>query len=152
MQKILLETPFGQEILYQPTLDAVIELLAERLSSSFARYASHPAVARLVEKMLPTAKAQWDTFTARGMAYLEITPDALTGFGVAVPLRDLPDLPPLSAPMDCWGLAMAMAEGLRRGMKDPDGAAVFPLYVENALHLAVDDIRVTVGLSRVAVG
>jgi hypothetical protein len=86
------------------------------------------------------------------MAYLEITPDALTGFGFSVSLRDLPDLPPLSAPMDCRGLVMAVAEGLRRGMKDPDGAAVFPLYVENALRLAVDDLRVTVGLSRVAVG
>ena len=152
MTSILLHTPFGDETLYQPTLDAAIELLAERLSSSSARYASHPAVARLVEKMLPTARAQWDTFTARGMAYLEITPDALTCFGFSVSLRDLPNLPPLSAPMDCWGLAMAMAEGLRRGMKDPDRAAVFPLYVENALHLAVDDLRVTVGLSRVAVG
>lgn len=148
MKKIIMETPFGQETLYQPTLDAVIEHLAKKLAAVTARYATLPAVAQLIEWMLPTARTEWDSLATRGMVYLEVTPESLTGFGFAVHLCDLPHMPPPSAPLDCWGLAMAVAEGLRRGLADPDKVGVQPLYVENALNLAVDHARVTVGLSR----
>jgi hypothetical protein len=148
VKKIVMETPFGQETLYQPTLDAVIEYLAEKLAAVTAQYAALPAVAQLVEWMLPGARTEWDSLAARGMVYLEVTPESLAGFGLAVHLCDFPHMPPLSAPLDCWGLAMAVAEGLRRGLADPDKVGVHPLYVENALNLAVNHARMTVGLSQ----
>ena len=148
MKKITLETPFGQEILYQSTLDAVILHLSEALAPVTASYAASPAMAGLVDRMLPTVREEWETRTTSGMAYLEVTPDALTGFGFSLRLDDLPDLPPLYSTLDCWGLAMAVAEGLRAETDDPDGVTIFPLYVENTLSLAVRNARVTVGLTR----
>ena len=148
MNSILLHSPFGDEILHQSTLDAVIEHLAKRLAAVTTEYAALPAVAQLVEWMLPTARTEWDSTVAQGMVYLEVTPESLTGLGLSIHLCDLPHMPPLSAPLDCWGLAMAVAEGLRRGLADPDKVGVHPLYVENALNLAVNHARMTVGLSR----
>ena len=148
MNSILLHSPFGDEILYQSTLDAVIEHLAKKIAAVTTEYAALPAVAQLVEWMLPTARTEWNSLATRGMVYLEVTPESLTGFGFAVHLCDLPHMPPPSTPLDCWGLAMAVAEGLRWRLADPDKVGVQPLYVENALNLAVDHARVTVGLSR----
>lgn len=146
MKKIILETPYGQESLYQSTLDAVILHLSDRLSAVTSVYSAFPAVAGLVDRMLPTVREECETRTTSGMAYLEVTPDALAGFGFSLRLDDLPDLPPLYSTLDCWGLAMAVAEGLRAETDDPDGVTIFPLYVENALGLAVRNARVTVGL------
>ena len=149
MNSILLHSPFGDEILYQSTLDAVIEHLAKKLAAVTTQYAALPAVAQPVEWMLPTAQTEWESSAARGMVYLEVTPESLTGFGFSISLRDLPEIPPPSTVWECWGLAMAVAEGLRAGMDEPNGVTVFPLYVENALNLAVENLRVTVGLRRV---
>ena len=148
MQKITFETPFGQETLYQPTLDAVILQLSATLSPIKESFSSLPAVERLTEWILPTAREEWQAQPSAEVAYLEVTPDALTGFGFSVSLRDLPEIPPPSTVWECWGLAMAVAEALRTGMNDSDGVTVFPLYVENALNLAVGNLRVTVGLGR----
>lgn len=146
MKKITLETPFGQEILCQSTLDAVILHLSEALCPITVSYAASPAVARLVKQMLPTVREEWRSQTTDGTAYLEVTPDVLMGFGFSLSLYDLPDLPPPASLPACWGLALAVAEGLRAEMEAPDGVAVCPLFVENALQLAAGNTRVTVGL------
>ena len=146
MKKITLETPFGQEILCQSTLDAVILHLSEALCPITASYAASPTVARLVKQMLPTVREEWRSQTTDGTAYLEVTPDVLMGFGFSLSLYDLPDLPPPASLPACWGLALAVAEGLRAGMEAPDGVAVCSLFVENALQLAAGNTRVTVGL------
>ena len=148
MNPILLHTPYGDETLYQPTLDAVILQLSATLSPIKESFSSLPAVDRLTEWILPTAREEWQAQPSAEVAYLEVTPDALTGFGFSVSLRDLPEIPPPSTVWECWGLAMAVAEALRTGMNDPDGVTVFPLYVENALNLAVGNHRVAVGLGR----
>ena len=148
MNPILLHTPYGDETLYQPTLDAVILQLSATLSPIKESFSSLSAVERLTEWILPTAREEWQTQSSTEVAYLEVTPDALTGFGFSVSLRDLPEIPPPSTVWECWGLAMAVAEALRTGMNDPDGVTVFPLYVENALNLAVGNHRITVGLGR----
>ena len=150
MTPIILQTPFGVESLYQPTLDAVILYLADKLSAVSTSFASHPSVMGLVDRMTPTARDEWDRRAFNGTVYVEVTPDTLTGLEFSVSLRDLPDLPPPSTVWECWGLAMAVAEGLRAGMAEPDGVTVFPQYVENALNLAVGNPRVTVGLGRMA--
>ena len=152
MNPILLHTPYGAETLYQPTLDAVILQLSATLSPIKESFSSLPAVDRLTEWILPTAREEWQAQPSAEVAYLEVTPDALTGFGFSVSLRDLPEIPPPSTVWECWGLAMAVAEALRTGMNAPDGVTVFPLYVENALNLAVGNLRVTVGLGRSAKG
>ena len=104
MKKITLETPFGQEILCQSTLDAVILHLSEALLPITASYAASPAVARLVKQMLPTVREEWRSQTTDGTAYPEVTPDVLMGFGFSLSLYDLPDLPPppLSPPAGAW--------------------------------------------------
>ena len=150
MNPILLHTPYGDETLYQPTLDAVILQLSATLSPIKESFSSLPAVDRLTEWILPTARDELQTQAE--VAYLEVTPDTLTGLGFSVSLRDLPEIPPPSTVWECWGLAMAVAEALRTGMNAPDGVTVFPLYVENALNLAVGNLRVTVGLGRGAEG
>ena len=152
MPPIILQTPFGVESLYQPTLDAIILHLSDTLSPIVASFSSLPAVERLTEWILPTAREEWQAQPSAEVAYLEVTPGALTGFGFSVSLRDLPEIPPPSTVWECWGLAMAVAEALRTGMNDSDGVTVFPQYVENALNLAVGNLRVTVGLGRVAEG
>ena len=152
MNPILLHTPYGDETLYQPTLDAVILQLSATLSPIKESVSSLPAVDRLTEWILPTAREEWQAQPSAEVAYLEVTPDALTGFGFSVSLRDLPEIPAPSTVWECWGLAMAVAEALRTGMNDSDGVTVFPLYVENALNLAVGNHRVTVGLGRGAEG
>ena len=148
MNPILLHTPYGDETLYQPTLDAVILQLSATLSHIKESFSSLPAVDRLTEWILSTAREEWQAQPLAEVAYLEVTPDALTGFGFSVSLRDLPEIPPPSTVWECWGLAMAVAEALRTGMNAPEGVTVFPLYVENALNLAVGNHRVTVGLGR----
>ena len=146
MTPIILQTPFGVESLYQPTLDAVILYLADKLSAVSTSFASHSSVMGLVDRMTPTARDEWNRRAFNGTVYVEVTPDALTGLGFSASLRDLPDLPPPSTVWECWGLALAVAEGLRAGMEAPDGVAVCPLFVENALQLAAGNTRVTVGL------
>jgi Kef-type K+ transport system membrane component KefB len=54
----------------------------------------------------------------------------------------MPDKLPLSTSMECWGLAVAVAERLAKTC----GARVCPFYVENALGMAAGDLRVTVGV------
>ena len=96
--------------------------------------------------MLPTVREEWQSQTTDGTAYPEVTPDVLTGFGFSLSLYDLPDLPPPASLPACRGLALAVAEGLQVRMEAPDGVAVCPLFVENALQMAVGNSRVTVGL------
>ena len=56
----------------------------------------------------------------------------------------IPRLSTLSTPMECWGLAVAVAERLAEVL----GARVCPQYLENALNTATGNHRVTVGLTK----
>ena len=145
MKKLTVSTPYGEETLYQATLDATVEHLAARLIPVAESFSALPMTAELAEQLLPTAKAAWENWAPNGMAYLELTPESLTGFGCSISLRECPDCPPLSTPMECWGFAVAVAERLAEAC----GARVCPLYVENALGMAVGDLRVTVGIVKV---
>ncbi|MBO5511050.1 MAG: hypothetical protein J6B24_04885 [Clostridia bacterium] len=145
MEKLTVSTPCGEETLYQATLDATVEHLAARLILMTESFSALPITAHLVERLLPTAKAAWDNWASNGIAYLELTPESLTGFGRSVSLGEIPDKPPLSTPMECWGLAVAVAERLAEVL----GARVCPFYVENALGMAAGDLRVTVGVGKV---
>ena len=145
MEKQTVSTPYGEETLYQATLDAAVEHLAERLMPMAESFSALPITAHLAERLLPTAKAAWDTWAPNGIAYLELTPECLTGFGRSVSLGEIPDKPPLSTPLECWGLAVAVAERLAEDC----GVRVCPLYVENALGMAAGDLRVTVGVGKV---
>ena len=145
MEKLTVSTPYGEETLYQATLDATVEHLAAILILMTESYSALPMTAHLTELLLPTAKAAWDNWVPNGIAYLELTPEYLTGFGFSISLRECPDCPPLSTPMECWGLAVAVAERLAEAC----GARVCPFYVENALGMAVGDLRVTVGVGKV---
>ena len=142
MEKLTVSTPYGKETLYQATLDATVEHLATRLILMTESFSALPITARLAEQLLPAAKAAWDNWALNGIAYLELTPESLTGFGFSISLRECPDCPPLSTPMECWGFAVAVAERLAEAC----GARVCPLYLENALGMAVGDLRVTVGV------
>ena len=142
MEKLTVSTPYGKETLYQATLDAAVEHLAARLIPVAESFSALPITAKLTEQLLHTAKAAWNTWAPNGIAYLEFTPEYLTGFGFSISLRECPDCPPLSTPMECWGFAVAVAERLA----ETCGARVYPLYVENALGMAVGDLRVTVGV------
>lgn len=142
MEKLTVSTPYGEETLYQATLDAAVEHLAARLIPVAESFSALPMTAHLAEQLLPTAKSAWDNWASNGMAYLELTPEYLTGFGFSISLRECPDCPPLSTPMECWGLAVAVAERLAKTC----GARVCPLYVENAFGMAVGDLRMTVGV------
>lgn len=144
MEKLTVSTPYGEETLYQATLDAAVEHLATRLILMTESFSALPMTAELAEQLLPAAKAAWDTWAPNGMAYLELTPECLTGFGFSISLRECPDCPPLSTPMECWGLAVAVAGRLAEAC----GARVCPLYVENALGMAAGDLRVTVGVGK----
>lgn len=142
MEKLTVSTPYGEETLYQATLDAAVEHLAARLIPVAESFSALPITAHLAERLLPTAKAAWDNWASNGIAYLELTPESLTGFGFSISLRKFPDCPPLSTPLECWGLAVAVAERLAEAC----GARACPLYMENALAMAVGDLRVTVGV------
>ena len=142
MKKLTVSTPYGEETFYQATLDATVEHLAARLIRMTETFSALPITAHLAEQLLPTAKAAWDTWAPNGIAYLELTPERLTGFGCSVSLDEMPDKPPLSTPLACWGLAVAVAERLAEAC----GARVCPLYVENAFGMAAGDLRVTVGV------
>ena len=145
MEKLTVSTPYGEETLYQATLDATVEHLAARLIPVAKSFSALPMTAELTELLLPSAKAAWDTWAPNGMAYLELTPECLTGFGFSISLRECPDCPPLSTPMECWGLAVTVAGRLAEAC----GARVCPFYVENALGMAAGDLRVTVGVGKV---
>ena len=145
MEKLTVSTPYGEETLYQATLDATVEHLAARLIPVVESFSALPITAELAEQLLPTAKAAWDNWSPNGIAYLELTPERLTGFGCSVSLDEMPDKPPLSTPLACWGLAVAVAERLAKDC----GARVCPLYLENALGMAVEALRVTVGVGKV---
>ena len=144
MEKLTVSTPYGEETLYQATLDAAVEHLAARLMPMAESFSALPMTAHLSEQLLPAAKAAWDTWAPNGIAYLELTPEYLTGFGCSVSLDEMPDKPPLSTPMECWGFAVAVAERLAKTC----GARVCPLYVENALGMAAGDLLVTVGVGK----
>ena len=144
MEKLTVSTPYGEETLYQATLDATAEHLAARLIPVAKSFSALPMTAELTELLLPSAKAAWDTWAPNGIAYLELTPHSLTGFGFSTSLRGFPDCPPLSTPMECWGLAVAVAERLAEVL----GARVCPQYLENALNTATGNHRVTVGLTK----
>ena len=145
MKKLTVSTPYGEETLYQATLDAAVEHLAERLMPMAESFSALPITAELTEQLLPTAKAAWDHWASNGIAYLELTPQSLTGFGFSISLRECPDCPPLATPMECWGFAVAVAERLAKAC----GARVCPFYVENALGMAAGDLRMTVGVEKV---
>ena len=145
MEKMTVSTPYGAETLYQATLDAAVEHLAARLIPVAESFSALPITAELAEQLLPAAEAAWDNWASNGMAYLEFTPEYLTGFGLSISLRECPDCRPLSTPMECWGLAVAVAERLAKAC----GARVCPLYVENAFGMAVGDLRMTVGVVKV---
>ena len=144
MEKLTASTPYGEETLYQATLDAAVEHLAARLIPMAESFSALPIIAHLTEQLLPTAKAAWDHWVSNGITYLELTPECLTGFGFSISLRECPDCPPLSTPMECWGLAVAVAERLAEAC----GARVCPQYLENALNTAAGNHRVTVGLTK----
>lgn len=142
MEKLTVSTPYGEETLYQATLDAAVEHLAARLIPVAESFCALPITAELTEQLIPAAVAAWDNWASKGIAYLELTPEYLTGFGFSISLRECPDCPPLSTPMECWGFAVAVAERLAKTC----GARVCPFYVENALGMAAGDLRVTVGV------
>ena len=142
MEKLTVSTPYGEETLYQATLDAAVEHLAARIILVAESFCALPITAELTEQLLPAAVAAWDNWAPNGIAYLEFTPEYLTGFGFSISLRECPDCPPLATPMECWGFAFAVAERLAKAC----GARVCPLYVENALGMAAGDLRVTVGV------
>lgn len=144
MKKLTVSTPRGEETLYQATLDAVVEHLAAILIPMTESFSALPTTAQLTEQLLPTAKAAWDHWASNGIAYLELTPDSLTGFGFSISLREFLDCPPLSTPMECWGFTVAVAERLAEAC----GARVCPQYLENALNMATGNHRVTVGLTK----
>ncbi|MBP3667679.1 MAG: hypothetical protein J6K29_11605 [Clostridia bacterium] len=144
MEKLTVSTPYGEETLYQATLDATVEHLATRLILMTESFSALPITAELTEQLLPAAGAAWDHWALNGIAYLELTPECLTGFGFSISLRECPDCPHLATPMECWGLAVAVAERLAKAC----GARVCPLYLENALGMAVGDLRVTVGVGK----
>ena len=148
MKKIYIETPFGQETLHQPTLDAATECLAHKLSPLVSSFSALPAVNTLARRMLPAVNGEFGESDA--LRYLEVTPDCLSGFGFSIQLRSLPHIPSLSSPLECWGFGLALAETLRAGSDSTDGIRICPLYVENALNLAAENPRMTVGLERVA--
>ena len=138
MKEITLHTPYGEEVLYQTTLNAAVEHLAEKLSPRMEFFLSLPITAQLAERMLSAAHNGWEEQLAVGeTVYLEITPDALAGLGLYLPLKHLPDMPALSTPLELWGFAAAVAESVRWGLVDSAGIRVCPLYVENALNLAL---------------
>ena len=145
MEKLTVSTPYGEETLYQATLNAAVEHLAARLIPMAESFSALPLTARLAEQLLPATKAAWVAWSPNGRAYLELTPHSLTGFGFSISLRELPDIPPLATPLECWGLAVAVAERLAEAC----GARVCPLYLENALGMATGDLRVTVGVGKV---
>lgn len=145
MKRMIYPTPDGTEAVYETAIFSRIELLKARLRPITESFSALPLTAQLAEQLLPAAKTAWDNWSPNGMAYLELTPEYLTGFGFSISLRECPDCPPLSTPMECWGLAVAVAERLAEAC----GARVCPLYVENALAMAVGDLRVTVGVGKV---
>ncbi len=145
MKRMIYPTPDGTEAVYETVVLSRIEMLKARLKPIAESFSVLPITAELTEQLLPTAKAAWDHWASNGIAYLELTPECLTGFGFSISLRECPDCPPLSTPMECWGLAVAVAERLAKTC----GARVCPFYVENALGMAAGDLRVTVGVGKV---
>ena len=144
MKKLTASTPYGEETLYQATLDAVVEHLAAILIPMAESFSALPTTAQLTELLLPTVRDEWDTWSPNGIAYLEVTPACLAGFGYSVSLCELPDSLSLSTPLECWGFAIAVAQRLA----DACGARVCPQYLENALNTATGNHRVTVGLTK----
>lgn len=145
MKRMIYPTPDGTEAVYETVLLSRIEMLKVRLKLIAESFSALPITAHLAERLLPTAMAAWDNWASNGIVYLELTPESLTGFGRSVSLGEIPDKPPLSTPMECWGLAVAVAERLAEVL----GARVCPFYVENALGMAAGDLRVTVGVGKV---
>ena len=145
MKRMIYQTPDGTEVVYETAILVRIELLKARLKPIVESFSALPMTAELAEQLLPAAKAAWDNWASNGIAYLELTPECLTGFGFSISLRECPDCPPLSTPMECWGLAVAVAGRLAEACE----ARVCPLYLENALGMAVGDLRVTVGVGKV---
>ena len=145
MKRMIYQTPDGTEVVYETAILVRIELLKARLKPIVESFSALPMTAELAEQLLPAAKAAWDNWASNGIAYLELTPECLTGFGFSISLRECPDCPPLATPMECWGFAAAVAERLAKAC----GARVCPLYLENALGMAVGDLRVTVGVGKV---
>lgn len=146
MQKIMIPTPEGVESVYDTIILTRLELLKERVAPLIESFSSLPVTASLTERMLPFLRAAWESGTVNGTVYIEVTPKYLTGAGLSVDLTELSAMPPLSTALDCWGFALALAEGLRQGLPNPTAAVVCPLYMENALNLAVENPRITVGL------
>ena len=60
MEKLTASTPYGEETLYQATLDAAVEHLAARLIPMAESFSALPTTAQLTELLLPTAKSAWD--------------------------------------------------------------------------------------------
>lgn len=146
MQKTNIPTPDGVEAVYDELFLANYELLKERVTPLVESFSSLPITASLTERMRPSLLTAWESGTANSTVYIEVTPKYLTGAGLSVDLTELSAMPPLLSTMDCWGFALALAEGVRRGMPDPSAAVVCPQYMENALNLAVGNPRITVGL------
>ena len=144
MKKLTAYTPYGEETLYQATLDAVVEHLAAILIPMTESFSALPTTAQLTEQLLPAVRDEWDTWSPNDIAYLEVTPACLAGFGYSVSLCELPDSLSLSTPLECWGFAIAVAQRLA----DACGARVCPQYLENALNTATGNHRVTVGLTK----
>ena len=144
MKELTASTPYGEETLYQATLDAVVEHLAAILIPMTESFSALPTTAQLTEQLLPAVRDEWDTWSPNGIAYLEVTSACLAGFGYSVSLCELPDSLSLSTPLECWGFAIAVAQRLA----DACGARVCPQYLENALNTATGNHRVTVGLTK----
>ena len=144
MKRMIYPTPDGTEAVYETVVLSRIELLKAQLKPMAESFSALPMTAYLAELLLPTAKAAWDHWASNGIAYLELTPDSLTGFGFSISLREFLDCPPLSTPMECWGFTVAVAERLAEAC----GARVCPQYLENALNTATGNHRVTVGLTK----
>ena len=144
MKRMIYPTPDGTEAVYETVVLSRIELLKDQLKPMAESFSALPTTAQLTELLLPTAKSAWDHWVSNGITYLELTPDSLTGFGFLISLREFPDCPPLSTPMECWGFTVAVAQRLAEAC----GARVCPQYLENALNTATGNHRVTVGLTK----
>jgi hypothetical protein len=147
MKKIIYPTPDGTETVYESVLTTRIDLLQARLAPLAAFFAARPAMAAILSGILPTVREEWGRADAEGRSlYLEVTPTHLSGAGFSVPYGDTDGMDPITAPIELWAFSLALAEGVRSRLSEPQRVRVRPLYVENALNMAVGCLRMTVEL------
>lgn len=147
MKKMIYLTPDGTEAVYEAVLTTRIELLQARLIPLTEAFSALPATSKILSQMLPAMGDEWERAAAEGRPlYLEVTPTHLSGAGFSIPYGDLDVMEPITAPMELWALSLALAEGVRSGLSEPHRVRVRPLYIENALNMAVGCLRMTVEL------